>query len=214
MSEEQAERAKVLARRDPARALHEAGVERAGLLPAELRAGGGRTVLRVGHHGGRPRPGHHLLRIGRPGAVAAERPWHRRPRARPGPQHARRGGRGPPALRRAARVPGLAPVLPARPGGLAGRGLPRPQGALVDPRCLGRRQPVVGRLRLPHEPAPRAKRGRPPGVGARPGCSSRRTTSTRSDRTSSTASPSSFSAPSSSSRRPGSCGASSTSTAC
>ena len=47
-------------------------------------------------------------------------------------------------------LPGLAAVLPARPRGLARRGLPRPQGALVDPRRPGGRQPVVGRLRLPH----------------------------------------------------------------
>ena len=41
-------------------------------------------------------------------------------------------------------------VPPARPRGLARRGLPRPQGAVVDPRRLRGVQPVVGRVRLPH----------------------------------------------------------------
>ena len=63
---------------------------------------------------------------------------------------------------------GLAAVLPARPGGLARRGLPRHQGALDHPRRLRGRQPVVGRLRLPHRGVLQPGRRRPAGLGAGP----------------------------------------------
>ena len=52
----------------------------------------------------------------------------------------------------------LAAVVPARPGGLARRGLPRPQGAVDAPRLLRGLQPVVGRVRLPDPPLPLFRR--------------------------------------------------------
>ena len=112
-------------------------------------------------------------------------------------------------------LPGLAAVVPARPCGLACRGLPRPEGALVRSSvssvafslwwdafaCL--LHPLFGR-----------NGGGPAGVGSRRGLLPGGRLRIRPDRLPPRTWPSSSSAPSSSSRRPGSCAASSTSIAC
>ena len=129
--------------RPPARAVHEAGLVRAGVLPrlgglagvglafvaATMVAG---VVLAITFFG-----------LAVLALSLRERPRHRR-LARAWPAACSASDRGPRALRRAARLPRLAAVALARPRGLARRRLPGPQGPVVAPRRPGSRSACGG----------------------------------------------------------------------